>query len=1194
MAERIFTKEQSSAIETRDKTLLVSAAAGSGKTATLIERILRSITDEKNPDDISRMLIVTFTNAAVNELKTRVTDALKKKLQEEPDNKRLERQLYMLPNASISTIDAFCNDILKNNTERFGVSPRYRIADPIEADILAHSIWSALIDAAYSGRLADIVTPEEFEELSDCLTGVKNSAGLEEVFAFLYDKTKCAENGVGILEDFKKILDSASSKPTEENPFVRFAIRKTHEMARHYKGAASEVIKRLDPTDPYYESVRADIAHLGEICDAETYGLIRLRLEEDIPDLKSIRGDRSEEQIMYAALRKAFKDAIRTQLSRYYFPTEDEWQTHMSETARLVGIIAKFIGKFDTVYFEEKRRRSILEYSDIERLTYLSLYNKDGSLTDLALSLRQQYTSVYIDEYQDVNALQNKIFLAVSRDDNRFTVGDIKQSIYGFRSARPDIFADMKGAYPPLEEAEDSKCATIFMSQNFRCDEPIIDFVNSVFDEMFEIAGESIGYVREDRLVFSKKYDTAPPEYKAPEVHLFARSAIDELSEEESGVGPAPIWVANKIKELFDSGETLNSGKPITPSDIAIIMRGSGKMPLYREALEAKGIKVRSTDTKNFFLNPEVQLTLCLLNAINNPKRDIYLAGLMLSPLFNFSPDELYLARRSGGTSLWESAKKFSAENPEDRKFASLITSLERYRKIAEGMRADELILRLYRETGILALAAKNGRKDNLLLLYNYARKFESSSFEGLYNFIKYISDIIAMDTEFPAKKEDGSDGAVTLMTVHKSKGLEFPVVFLADASAKLVSQSEKKQSVSYSEEYGIGMRTRRKGGIALLENPIYNIIIDSNTEKSLEEELRVYYVALTRARERLFVTGSIGTKAAEDYLTAAAARRLYKSRYSLSEAKTFVEILGLVDTNAKLFLKDGDSETEEPTEVEEIDTPHAQEPIAQNEEAKDGLIGIYGTLLERFSFVYPDIHLTALPEKMSISKLSPRVLDGTDGEIELSIDKAPAPEAKHGRLPEFISGTSEHESARRGTATHNFLQFFDLDNLSMLGARAELERLVKAEFLSRENADRVRMDEIEKFSRSTLFSEMKAAKKLYREFRFSVMLPAPLFTENEEKKKALADSRILLQGVMDCMLEDGDGNIHLIDYKTDRLTEKELADKELARTALSEKHKLQLTYYAYAAREIFGKAPKSVKIYSLPLGDTVDIDVDF
>ncbi len=1228
MAKPNFTPDQLAAIETRDKTLLVSAAAGSGKTATLTERIIRSLTDKENPEDISRMLIVTFTNAAVADLKEKITKALKGALSENPSDERLLHQLYTLPSAHISTIDSFCNEILKNNCERFGISPRYRIADPVEAALLARSVWTLLIDSAYNGDIEGI-SPEEFLELVVSLSGVKNDSSLEEVFSFLHDKSKDHEKGIEIFFDFAENFQKMRSLPISENPYGEYAIKKVKEFAEHYRAVISDFVLKIcgsdskidvaeekrrllfekrkeaenltgkekreflatlpseSSDDKYFSVMQSDIALLDKILSSESYSEMLAALDTDFAKMPTV-ADKSELQEDYYALRAKIKEDLRKKYKERYFSySEEEWKEHLTDLWKLTKTLAIFIEEFDRVYFNEKKSRSMLEYSDIERLTYLSLYDENGEPSELALSLREEYSSVYIDEYQDVNTIQNKIFLAISRKNNRFTVGDIKQSIYVFRNAKPEIFAEMKNSYPPLKDAKNSNTASIFMSENFRCDEGIIDFANDIFDEMFTLTSESIGYTQSDKLKFAKIYDGALPPYRIPEIHLFTNGVQDEETEESEELLPSERsarWIAEEIDSLLKEGR-LNSGKEVEPKDIAIILRkDQGRAEIYKKELEKLNIPVKAPDGRNFFLNAEIELVLCLLNSISNPLRDIYLAGLMLSPIFEFTPDELYLARRLGGDTLYQSVKSFSLANPENVKFASFLNTLDRYRKISEGMQVDVLIMRLYNETGLLALAKNDGSKENLMLLYDYAKKFEESSFKGLYNFINYVNTILDSNKTFPAKRDTEEENSVTIITAHKSKGLEYPIVFLADASVALTSSNEKRGKMAYSEKYGIGMKKRRTGGLALVESPVRNIIIDSNVEKSLEEELRVYYVATTRARESLYVVGSPKVKTRDEYLSKNKVKKIHKSAYSLKEMTSFVDILHFVDANLQCIWHEDFVKNDTPLE----DKP--EENVVTKEAFYDE--NVYKEALARLTFKYPKSHATLLPEKLSISSLYPTILDGLDTEEGESID-TPMPKAKElGVLPSFISKSIGTVSRERGIATHTFLQFFDIERLDRLGVSEELSALVENGFISKSDAEKVRKDELSLFKDSKLLSDMKSAKKLYREFRFNVMLPAGMFTSNDEKRAALASETILLQGVIDCIIIDRLDNIHLVDYKTDRLTKDELADKALAKETLSKKHSLQLSYYSKAIEKIFGKAPKTTSVYSLPLGDTVEIEI--
>ncbi len=1267
MREEDLTPEQRLAINTRDRTLLVSAAAGSGKSSTLVERIIRSIlegaTNEEKAIEISDMLIVTYTRASVADLKDKISGEMSKRLgellerrerlaqmperdagaKEMSDTDRmiacLERQLRKLPAARICTIDSYCNDILRMNTERFGISPSYRIADKTEARLLSVATLTALIDAAYRGALPDVCSAEEFEELAFTLVGAKQDAKLEEHFLMLYEKTNTLVEGVDIFRNIADSYIEYAKSPLEDNDITAYAIKSLQRLFSHYLKIYDCYISRLDPEEPIENIYIAFLTEEREIisrhANAVTYEecLRHLAVKfKDAPDNDGGLPQITEIQTMRNAMNKKRKKIIEA----YFEFSEDEWRECFTRLASTLGVLHRFLVKFHEVFFEEKRRRAMLEFHDIERLTHDSLYGEDGGQSELARSIASEIKAIYVDEYQDVNALQGSIFDAICRPDNRFMVGDIKQSIYGFRSAKPDIFASMKDDYTEIHPSPDGTSpelgaptpSTVFMSNNFRCDEGVINFVNGIFNKMFPLVGKSINYDEDnDALVFSKRYKGDTPPYRAPLVRLFDSSAaFDTRADEDDGIMsiaegakdlPA-IWVAKKIKKLLDGGTRLNNGELARPKDIAIILRANkGRANVYAAALSALGVPARVPEDKDFFNSPEIQLVLCLLNTINNPMRDIYLAGVMCSPIFGFTPDELYrIKNEDRSESLWNALKLYS-ERADFKKGKEFIRTVQSYRAIAEGMPTDALIMRLYRETGLLALAARGGKRENLMLLYNYARKFEASSFEGLYSFISYVNTVIESNESFETKKEGGESDAVTVITVHSSKGLEYPIVFLGDAGASLTSSRANGARVAYAEGFGAAMRLRRRGGIALLDNPVYNAILAYTSDKAVEEELRVYYVATTRAREQLYITGCISGNDISKYMKHVDIQRSALTPYTLKEVKSFVDILMFSEPECEVVFDDTlvpQSRTETAPVSEERETAPVKEketestvPVSDPEDEMISEGGLAEILLRRWSFEYPHKYMTELPSKMSVSRLYPSVLDGADEDELVPGELIPAEEDeevdtgglyRRDHIPRFIENESAEreggipstdESAKRGIATHLVLQFCDFGRLKTRGTDAELERLERDGFISHADILRVRRNEIDKFVRSELYREITNARKLYREFRFNVMLPAHIFTTEEARREAYKDKKVLLQGVIDCLIEDESGELRLVDYKTDRLTKEERADRDAARKKLS-KYSNQLYYYSLAVKEIFGKEPISRRVYSLPLGDTVDL----
>ena len=1220
-----WTPMQERAIDVRDKTLLVSAAAGSGKTATLTERIIRSLTDEKNPVNIEEMLVVTYTTLAAGELSERIGRKLRERLKAAPEDENLKRQLNMLPTAKICTIDSYCAEIVRANAERLGISPSFRIPDGAECALIAESILDGVFAEIYEGELPEVASPEELSELSECLTDTGRQGELAAVIAKLYDSTKSALDGV---ETFVSLIEEYNPEKftrVENTRFGRYIMTRLRDMASHYEKILRDALLEVpsgmsDKLDKVVDMLKEDhklcVSLLGaesyaearDILRSHTFGKAAGNTDKTLPPTTQIHG----------SLRD---DATRLS-DKFFVHTEADWKISYEGLYRTLGVLIRIMRLFDRLFREEKLRRGIAEFSDIERYAYECLW-QDGELTDIARAEARRFKQVYIDEYQDVNNIQDKIFEAVSQPTNRFMVGDIKQSIYRFRSANADIFAEMKRTYPDIDSAGDSDRATIFMSDNFRCDRGIIDFVNLIFDRAFGLIGDSIGYVSEDRLNCSKTYDDYPePPVRKPELCVLDSSALKSKYKGVEGYNDkmiSPIATAEKIRELLDNGRK-NDGTPILPGDIAIIMRtAKGKSNLYKDALDSLGIPASVSEEVSFFLTPEALLTLCLINSIDNPKRDIYLAGLMLSPLYSFTADELARIRRTKADTLYDSLRGYIEEHPEYRKGKEFLSSLERYRLLAEGSPADALLLRLYNETGLLALAARDGTEDRLFQLYDYARSFESSSFKGLYSFISYINSIIDRKNNLNKKESPKDKDSVAILTAHGSKGLEYPVVFYVGSESGFGgSDGGTAPRFEYQEGFGIGMYLRSPSGLSLVRNATKNVIKDYSDRRELEEELRILYVILTRARERLYIVATAGKKW-DAFEKETEYAKVYLDSYSIYNQPSALRVIlateGVALTDISDFLSEIPPEISLSADLstvvdkltdkkpKEHDTPPEFDFIAPTSERAGEIVvpdkyregELYKLITERFNFRHPLAHLTTLPEKLSVSKLYPELLDGTEGEA-LELDHADRMRRDSvnlklpglGILPEFISGKDTESSLKRGIATHLLFQFCDLERLYSEGGASELERLVAEGYISPEDKVRVRLDEVEMFRRSELLSRMRSAKSIFREFRFNVLLDAESFTETN--KELYRGEKILVQGVIDCLYEDELGELHLVDYKTDRLTRAELKDRALAELKMRESHSTQLSYYAEAVRRIFGKYPKTKKVYSLHLGDTLDV----
>jgi len=1217
---RVYTPKQMSAIETRDRTLLVSAAAGAGKTATLTERIIRSILDEQDPINISDMLIVTFTKAATGELRERIGAAIRAKLAEQPGNAYLETQLHMLASAHISTIDSFCSDILRANCDRVGVNPAYRIADDAEAELLAESILDGMFADIYDGTLGEVATPEELEELSDCLTDTRDQDALSVVLRMFYSSVEDTELGVGTIRELVEEYNTDRFSAVEECRFGGHVIDVAHEFAEHHIPIIRERLRAHEVLEnpkcaKRIEVLSGDLVYLERVLGCTTYdGMRALIKETELPSSPALRGFPELSDV--APIRKAMKEEQEKIAKALFEHSTEAWLDSYRALYRVLSVLVRILERFDRLFRGEKLRLGICEFSDVARYTYECLW-QGGERTDVAIAEAAKWRAIYVDEYQDVNGVQHKIFEAISTATNRFMVGDIKQSIYGFRSADPTIFADMKKSFPELGTEGDYPAASIFMSDNFRCDRTVIDFVNGIFDNLFETLKDSIGYVSADRLNYKKVYaEGCEPEIIAPELCLLPYRGVKSLlSEEGDELDAAPMLVAEKINMLLKEGK-LSSGKPIGPGDIAIILRNAkGRDKKYAAALEALGIPCALPDTASFFLNSEILLIMSILNTIDNPRRDVYLGATLISPIFGFTADDVTAVSAMGEPTLYDSLVAYVLENPDFNKGKGFLGWLEKYRAYSEGCAVDVLINRIYRDTGLLALASRDGGKEHLLRFYEHARQFESSTLRGLYSFLGYINSIIDRKNAFDKREAALDDDAVKIITAHSSKGLEFPIVFFVGTEQTMKRSKEEESRLIYDSKFGIAMYLRTPSGLSLVKNPTKSVVLDYRLRRKIEEEARLLYVILTRARERLYLVGKLRS-GADTYAARVASSHEHLTPFTAYRMSDYTDMVtfptGMSFMTPEQFVPDMSDELrlaiyppeededggegiyvpdEIPTEIAfSIEDDTRVENFESTGIASDG-DELAEELYRRFTFEYPDAHLAHLPEKLSVSKLYPEILDPSkEEEAVLEDEESKVKYTKMGKLPRFETGSDETESAKRGIATHLFFQFCDLERLREDGARRELERLRREKYISDADAERVRLYEVEAFRRSSLFADMLGAARIWRELRFNTRLPATMLATDEELLPRLEGEEILVQGVIDCLIEDAEGELHLVDYKTDRLTREEREDVALGEARLRAAHSRQLAYYSAAIERMFGKRPVTVEVYSLHLGKCVDV----
>lgn len=1199
MAEkRTPTAEQQRVIDLSDRTVLLSAAAGSGKTATLTERLIRMITRENDPLDVTRMLVVTFTRAAAEELRVRISDALANAVAERPDDRRLAKQMLLLPTARIRTIDAFCNDLVKGHTEELGISPFYRIADEAELDLIAIALFDDLIEDAYSGAYApaglDVATLVEIAET------VKGSGTLATTLYTLYkNRLHGDREGVSRLSASADALKREADLPffkTRAGQALAAHYRETARHARALLSASGDAVLSLFGKDnPIFKVLSPRFFYLLEMaeriweaCGDSLDALRALGGEYALPKASPCpRGyEYTKEEALFKKLIGDTDDTLRGILSALSW--EGAQLSHaFVESARVSYSLYLLFSEFEARLIDEKKRRAICDYSDIAAYAYRLLLNENGTPTPLALEMRGAFDAVCIDEYQDVNEIQHRIFEAISTERNRFMVGDIKQSIYAFRGAVPEIFGALRSSFPAPEANEDR--AVLYLTRNFRSEENIISFANGVFDFLFPIIGDAIGYVEEDRLYTEKEKGVAPvPTFYLMEKESKKKSALDEQAD-ALRLKTEDELIAEKVRALLAHGKK-KDGSPIRPRDIAILTR---EYPYgLIETLKAYGIPLKTRDKTDFFSRSEILLALCLCHTVNNPHRDIYLGGLLRSPLYGFTLEELTALRAETPVgSLFDALVAHGDAHPEDQKTRRIREDLSRFRGMAENAPSHRLIRQMFRDTGIYAATDAPGRA-NLRAFYELARTYEATSFRGLYRFLDHVAEMRQHGKGMP-EHDTGDEESVTVSTIHASKGLEYPVVFLAHTGKEL--KKSDTGAFLYSEELGVVSPIPGEGGKVLYTTPLVSAHGILKKKKELEEAVRVLYVALTRPKEQLYVFCSSERKLTENLLNEAEFLRLsptLSALYAFSSYAVWMlaalkgqpSLFRFVSLPAPYLLEDDIPRRGEECEAR---APEAS-PVSEEE------IAVFTEQYrERFSFLYPHERESRLPAKLSVSALYPGVLDElaqrSPFDVPRESEENAAAEDFTPTVPAFLSDKEENEAAKAGTATHLFLQFCDFTKILTTNGchletiTTELDRLRERGFIDGEDARRVRRDELARFLSSDLRDAVLTAKETYREFRFHVMLPAEEFSL--EDKDGVRGLSVFAQGVIDLLLLRDDGSLLLVDYKTDRIP-RGSSDEEAANLLFS-RHGTQLSVYARAVERIFEKRP-IVAIYSLPMGKLV------
>lgn len=1171
MSKRNWTPGQQDAISARGGTLLVSAAAGSGKTAVLVQRVIERITDPAAPTEADRLLVVTFTKAAAAEMSSRIAAEVSRLLEADPFNVRLQRQQVLLTRAHISTIHSFCSDLIRENFYKLGVSPDFRILDDNEMNLLRSDAISAVLEEFYAQN--DPV----FTDLVEAFSSGRDDDRLIQTVNRLYDFVRSHPFPKRWLAEKSAMYarEETPSKTVWGQTVLRFAqdaldygISLTQNSLSLMQG--EEAIAKA-----YGDGFSADLAGLLSLRDAVCSGdWDRVAFQAGsfaFPRLKPLRGYAEDPlKNKLSASRKEVQATVK-KLAELFSAGEEACAQDIARLFPLVEKLFELTVRFGEALDALKAEKRAADFGDLEHwaLRLLVRDTENGfERTPEAEELSAQFDEVMVDEYQDTNEAQDMIFRAVSqKEGNLFLVGDVKQSIYRFRQAMPQIFLRRRASYSDYDREKDQYPACIVLDRNFRSRPGVTDAVNFVFRQLMSEQTGELDYTKEEELVAGASY----PLCEAPAAQL----DIIDLSvaeTEETIVTAESRHIAELIYQMLSSGETVTENgveRPATYRDICILLRSANKYAHeYARELTALGVPAWADTAGGFFAAAEVGAAVSLLRVIDNPMQDISLLSVLMSPLYGFTPDDLAEIRgisRKGSLYLAVS----NAAKSGNERAARVLDEMEQFRALAATMPSDRLLNLVYQKTGLLNLvqAMPNGelRLANLRLLLEYAKKYESSGYNGLSGFIRFIDRLQKNDSDLAAASTiSESANVVKIMSIHRSKGLEFPVCILAGCSRRF---NKERGDVLLHPELGFGVKLKDPSDLYRYTTMPREAVSLELERGEMSEELRVLYVAMTRAKEKLVMITTV--KDARKTLSQLATRLTEEPRvapYVVRSASSISDWLLLCALRhpSGTALRDmagalpGITVPAGEDWKIQVVYPPAEESEQESAAPKKEILSDpvqKQQITARMDYRYPFEALRGVQAKIAASDLASREF---------------APQYAASSRPAFLSQKGL-TPAERGTALHAFLQFADYGKAAQSPER-ELLRLVEEKFITPEQAGAVDMNRVTAFFDAEVTKRMLASPRVLREYRFTVEIPA-----GEVKPELTGEMReqpIVLQGAVDCAFEE-DGALVIVDYKTDRVANP---------AELWERYSGQLSLYRMAMEQCTGLPVKECLLYSFHL----------
>ncbi len=1190
-----FTSEQQEVIDRRNCNILVSAAAGSGKTAVLVERIITRLTKDNPPLNVDELLIVTFTEAAAAEMKERICAAIEKLLEKEPDNEHLQRQASLIYGAQITTIHSFCLSVIREYFHTIDLEPGFRIGEEGEMKLLKHDVVGELLEEYYQeGK-------QEFLDFVECYTAGKRDEELEDMILNLYDfssgypnpeewLTSCIDNYSADGDYFDNIASYVSKCMADY-------IEKVHYMIAQ--------CNKDDGPKAYLEALYADLAYFEKLSNAKSYEeMSQLIWQNAWVTLKSNKGDDVSPEAIerVKSMRDAVKKQVNTLKNQYFYRLPFELVQDMENATHNAKILVELVKRFRQDFVEKKKSRNIIDFSDMEHYALAILKNEK-----VAEGYRDRFAEVMIDEYQDSSLIQESLLTAVSRISrgqyNIFRVGDVKQSIYSFRLSRPELFMEK---YHTYKKGEGNK-QRIDLHKNFRSRNEVLESTNFVFRQIMREDLGGICYDDDAALYLGADYKGGD-DYQTELLILSQKDLPDKNTKEWEA-----RMVARRIKELVGSfkvtdkktGELRAAGY----GDIVVLTRSlQGWTDVYARVLAKEGIPTHTDSRSGYYETMEIKLLLDYLRVLDNPYQDIPLVAVLTSVFGGITSGELVEVKTSTDkSSFYERICDYAkTEGALADKFRAFLTQLESLRESICYLPMQELLRNVLVETGyehfVAAMPGGQQRAANLAMLMEKAAAFEKTSYKGLFHFVRYIEQLHKYDVDCgEANTDEGDTESVRLMSIHKSKGLEFPIVFVG-GMGKQFNMKNVSSSVAVHAELGIGIQAINYERRTKLPTLVQKNIQRALAQDILAEEMRILYVAMTRAKEKLILAGVVNDLAKKidsyDILRHVDTPFLFYSQIADARSyldwvlpamyrnKSFDEILNACGqpscfTNGLYSFQSCISghyiKPEQIAEQEVIEEMTSNLCVAALRDFDTERVYDKETeeeLRVQMEYIYPHQKEQELNQKMSVSELKKRAYMEEEGLTFLYEEEEVIP-----LLPKFLQEQEELTGASRGTAYHRFLELLDYKKEQTEETLLkELGECVSKGYMTQEMAEAVKCKDILVFLQSNIGQRMQQAarrRQLYLEQPFMLGVPV-----SEIYPDKVEGEMILVQGIIDAYFAEDD-ELVVVDYKTDHvLTADELVNRYHA----------QLEYYSKALTQLTGKKVKERKIYSFALRQEIEV----